>query len=84
MAMEALGAAGLANGMKQFYDRKLLSRKNVDTIFMDYGQKRPIPPRWGKSVEFRRYERITMTAGSYTLTEGTPPTETNATIHVGS
>jgi len=47
---------------------------------MNLGVKRPIPARGGKSIEFRRFERITVTAGSYTLTEGTPPTETNATV----
>ena len=79
--MEQLGANGLADGMKQFYDRKLLSKPHLDTIFMDYGQKRPIPPRWGKSVEFRRYEKITMTAGSYTLpTEGSVTAAIAATI----
>lgn len=51
-----------------------------DTVFMNLGVKRPIPVRGGKSIEFRRFERITVTAGSYTLTEGTPPTETNATV----
>ena len=80
MAMERLGAAGMTNEMKQFYDRKLLSVALTDTVFLKYGVKRPIPPRGGKSVEFRRFERITITAGSYTLTEGTLPTETNATI----
>ena len=80
MAMELLGAAGMAYEMKQFYNKKLLSRAQKDIIYMNYGVKRPIPARGGKSVEFRRWEKITITAGSYTLTEGTPPTVTNATV----
>ncbi len=80
MAMELLGGGGMANTMKQFYDKKLLSVAQLDTIYMNYGVKKPIPAKGGKSIEFRRFEKITVTAGSYTLTEGTPPTETQATI----
>lgn len=80
MAMEQLGAGGMVVELKQFYDKKLLQRAEKDLIYMKYGVKRPIPPGSGKSIEFRRFEKITITAGSYTLTEGTPPTETNATV----
>lgn len=80
MAMEQLGAAGMANELKQFYDKKLLMKALKDTVFLNYGVRRPIPPRGGKSIEFRRMERLTMNAGSYTLTEGTPGSETNATV----
>jgi len=80
MAIEMIGAAGMEYELKQFYDRKLLSVAELATVFMQYGTKRPIPARGGKSIEFRRFEKITITAGSYTLTEGTPPTETQATI----
>ena len=80
MAMERLGAAGMTNEMKQFYDKKLLSVAETDLVYLQYGVKRPIPARGGKSIEFRRFERITITAGSYTLTEGTPGAETNATV----
>ena len=82
MAVELLGAAGMTSEMKQFYDRKLLSVAELDTIFMKYGVKRPIPARGGKSIEFRRFEKIVVTAGSYTLTEGTAPVETQATISI--
>lgn len=80
MAMELLGTAGMTAEMKQFYDRKLLSVALKNLVFHKYGEKRPIPPGGGKSIEFRRFEKITVTAGSYTLTEGTPPTVTQATI----
>jgi len=78
--MELIGAGGMTNELKQTYDRKLLSVAEKNLVFMNYGEKRPIPARGGKSIEFRRFEKITVTAGSYTLTEGTPPTETTATI----
>ena len=80
MAVERLGAGGMANEMMQFYDKKLLSVAQLDTVFMNYGVKRPIPARGGKSIQFRRFEKITITAGSYTLTEGTAPVETQATV----
>ena len=80
MAMELLGVAGMTNELKQTYDKRLLMRALKDIIYLNYGTKRPIPPRGGKSIEFRRFEKITITAGSYTLTEGTLPTETNATV----
>ena len=80
MAMELIGAAGMTPELKQTYDRKLLSVAEQNLVWMNYGEKRPIPARGGKSIEFRRFEKITVTAGSYTLTEGTPPTETQATI----
>ena len=78
--MELIGAAGMTAELKQTYDRKLLSVAELQTVYLKYGEKKPIPARGGKSIEFRRFERITITAGSYTLTEGTPPTETQATI----
>ena len=80
MAMELIGAAGMTAELKQTYDRKLLSVAEQNLVWYNFGDKKPIPARGGKSIEFRRFEKITVTAGSYTLTEGTPPTETQATI----
>jgi len=80
MTIELLGAAGMTLEMKQYYDRKLLQVSDLDTVYMNYGLKRPIPARGGKSIEFRTFERISLTAGSYTLTEGTPPTVSQGTV----
>ena len=81
MAIELIGAAGMTVELKQTYDRRLLMRAVTDTIFYrEAPAKKPIPARGGKSIEFRRFEKITVTAGSYTLTEGTAPTETQATV----
>jgi len=80
MAIELLGSAGMTEEMRQFWDKKLLSVAIKDLVFYNYGEKRPIPARGGKSINWRRFEKITVTAGSYTLTEGTPPTETQATV----
>jgi len=80
MTVERLGANGMTNEMKQFYDKKLLTVAELDTVFMNYGVKRPIPARGGKSIEFRRFEKIVVTADGYTLTEGTHTAETQATV----
>lgn len=66
--------------IKQTYDRILLSTAELDTVFLKYGVKKPIPARGGKSIEFRRFEKFLLPTGSYILTEGTAPTETNATV----
>ena len=81
MATELIGAAGMTNELKQTYDRILLSVAEKNAIFMQYGVKKPIPAKGGKSIEFRRFERIDVNYGSYTLTEGTlPALVTQATI----
>ena len=80
MAIELLGAAGMTEEMRQFWDKRLLSVAIKNLVFYTYGEKRPIPARGGKSINWRRFEKLDITAGSYTLTEGTPPTETQATV----
>ena len=80
MAYELIGAAGMTVELKQTYDRIMLSRQETDTVYLQYGKKKPIPARGGKSIEFRGMTKITITAGSYTLQEGSTPTETQATF----
>lgn len=71
----------IVNELKQYYDKKLLSRAQLDTIFMNYGVKKSIPPRGGKSIEFRRFDKIVNTyVASYTLAEGSAPAETTVTV----
>jgi len=80
MTIEMIGVAGMTEELRKFYDMKMLSVAEKNLVFHKYGEKRPIPPRQGKAINFRRFEKITVTAGSYSLTEGTPPTETQATV----
>lgn len=76
--MELLGIGGMSPELKQFYERQLLMRVRAATPHAQYGLKKKIPPRGGRSIEFRRMDAI---AGSTTaLTEGTPPSVTNATF----
>lgn len=78
MAIELLGSAGMTNELKQTYDRILLSVAKQNLAFANYGIPKTIPARGGKSVEWRRFEKIDI--GTHTLTEGTPPSVTNLTV----
>lgn len=77
--------AGLTVELRQYYNKVMLDREVVDNVFEEWAQKSPIPGRQGKSVDWRRFETIVITAGSYTLLEGTAPLVTAATIsHVAA
>ncbi len=76
--MELLGSAGMTVELKQTYDRMLLSRALPSLVHANWGVKKGIPAKGGKSIEFRRMERIA--ASTTALTEGTPPSVTNATF----
>jgi len=79
MAVERLGISGMTVEMKQFYDRLLLERAIPQFVHIELAPvKRDIPPGQGKSIEFRRMERITVNTTA--LTEGTAPAETVATF----
>ncbi len=86
MTVERIGVNGMTLELMQFYDKKLLSVAELDLQYMKFGVKRPIPAGGGKSIDFRRFEKVTVTAGaSYTLTEGTAPAETQGTVsHVAA
>ena len=78
MAMDLLGAAGMTNGMKQFYSRLLLERALPNFVHNKFGLMGGIPRNGGRSIEWRRYTRPS--AATTALTEGTPPSETQLTI----
>ena len=78
MAMELIGVAGMTPELKQTYERRLLERALPVFLHNRWGEKRPVPRGGGKSIEFRRFERITTSTTA--LTEGTPPSETQGTF----
>jgi N4-gp56 family major capsid protein len=84
MTVEQLGVDGMTTEIRDYWDKRLLSKALLDTIYMQYGVKRNIPARSGKNISFRRFEKIDNTVGSFTLTEGTMPAETQATVSVVS
>ncbi len=76
--LELIGAAGMTDELKTFYDKKLLSVAEKNLVWANYGLKRAIPPRGGKVIEWRRFEKIV--AGTTALYEGTPPSSTQGTV----
>ena len=80
MTMDLLGTAGMTVGMKQFYSRRLLMRAKPRWVHIQFGDKNGIPKGGGRSLEWRTYTRPTVAATPGTLTEGTPPSETQLTI----
>jgi len=80
MAYDLIGVAGLTNGLKQYYSRKLLERAIPSFVHLNWAVRDGIPRNNGKSIEWRRYERPTATTTA--LTEGTPGAQTNITISI--
>lgn len=71
MTLQTTGSAGLTNEMKVYYDRRLLRRALPMLLHAKFGQKRMIPRRGGKVIEFRKF--ATLGVSKTPLTEGTPP-----------
>jgi len=63
--------SGLPAEQKQYYDRTLLSRLTPNLVFLQHGQKKPIPKREGATVNFRRFNSLPVITTP--LTEGVPP-----------
>jgi N4-gp56 family major capsid protein len=61
-----------------FYDRVLLKRMTPNLVFAKYGQKRPIPKRNGKTINFRLFSALP--AATTPLTEGVAPASTDLNI----
>lgn len=73
--------AGTASGasaprtalMKDYYDRKLLEIAQQVFVYQQFAQKRSIPARSGKTVEFRRWNLFAPSTTTQALTEGVTP-----------
>lgn len=59
--------------IQKYYDRKLLSYARKRYVYAQFGQKRNIPPRNGKTVNFRRWNLFTPNQTLHELTEGVVP-----------
>lgn len=70
MATETTASAGLTPEMKVYYDRRLLARALPELVHAKFGQRRGIPKRGGKTVEFRKF--ATLGVSKTPLTEGVP------------
>ncbi len=61
----------LSAEMKTFYDKTLITLAGANLIHEQFGQKRPIPARGGKTIEFRRFSRLPKALKP--ITEGVTP-----------
>lgn len=71
----------LSNEMKTYYHRQLLTRALPNLVYSQTAVKTPLPIGLGKTVEFRRFEKLTAVTTSL-ASEVTPPAETNLTVNV--
>ena len=65
---------GLSAEMKTFYDKTLIELATPNLVHMQFGQKRPIPPHGGKTVEFRKMKPLAK--NTKVITEGVTPAGT--------
>lgn len=89
MAVQLIGVGGQTQELQlTAFDKRLLKRYRAGAVFNQFGLKRQIPRRSGKSIQFRRLESIypAGNAGSLAnasapaaLTEGTMPAAIDAT-----
>lgn len=78
MANDLFATGGLTVEARNWYEKQLLSRLVPAFVFNKYAIKKGIPANGGNNIQLRRMERITTSTTA--LTEGTPPTNTNATF----
>lgn len=77
---ELIGAAGLSVELKQFYSRALIERAQPNLVYLRPGYSRMdgLPVNGGKSIEWRKFDRVAATTTA--LTEGTPGAVTRVTV----
>ena len=70
--------SGLTPEMKTFYDMTLIDEAGANLVHDQFGQKRPIPPNSGKTIEFRRFAPLAKAITP--LTEGVTPDGKSLTV----
>lgn len=68
MALQTTASAGLSAEMKTFYDRQLLLRTTPFLVHAKFGQRKRIPERAGRIIEFRKFSGLAV--ATTPLTEG--------------
>lgn len=63
---------------KTFYDKTLLTRLLPTLVFAKFGQKKSIPSKSGKTIEFRKF--ASLKPATTPLTEGVTPTGKNLSV----
>ena len=67
----------LSPEMKTFYDKNLIRLAEPKMIHDQFGQKRPIPGRNGKTIEFRKFNALPHVPADMELVEGITPNGQN-------
>lgn len=65
------GDSGLSVENKTYYDKELLINAKPVLVHNQFGQKRPIPKKGGKTIEFRKFDPLPKALTA--LTEGVTP-----------
>lgn len=72
------GTATLSAENKEFYDKQLIRLAQPNLIHDQFGQKRPIPKRGGKKIEFRQF--ASLPKATTPITEGVTPDGKNLEV----
>ena len=72
------GTATLSAENKEFYDKQLIRLAKPNLIHDQFGQKRPIPKRGGKKIEFRQF--ASLPKATTPITEGVTPDGKNLEV----
>lgn len=76
--VQTTASGGIKPSVQTFYDKHLLSVAKPNLVHRQFGQKRPIPKNSGKTINFRRFEKLPKAVGA--LTEGVTPDGQDITI----
>jgi N4-gp56 family major capsid protein len=74
----ATPAANLTYEMKTFYDMTLIEAAGPNLVHAQFGQKKPIPKGKGKTIEFRKFNKLGKVTSA--LTEGVTPDPQNLRV----
>ena len=69
--LQTTTSEGLTPEMQTFYDMTLIDEAGANLVHEQFGQKRPIPPNGGKTIEFRKFTSLPKAVEP--LTEGVTP-----------
>lgn len=75
---QTTGTGTLSPEIQTYYDKKLLGRLLANHVFMQFGQKRPIPKNGGKTINFRQFSPLS--TATTPLTEGVTPAGNSLTV----
>lgn len=78
MPTQTTATPGVAVSVQTYYDKKLLARLLANFVYYQFGQKRPIPKNGGKTIDFRKMQKLA--PATTALTEGVTPSGNGVTM----